>query len=227
VQVLVVRTTVGEVDIQVARLLAKREVLAPMHGQRENRLVAPEDVSRAVALVDVEVDDGHPQVAPLRAPPLGLHEARGHRGVVEYAEAPALVRVGVMGPAGDVRRQPGAEGRAAGRDRGADRPARTLHHLRAPREPDFAHDLRVDRAVADRLDVPWGVREGEFAVARRLGLQQFQRRHLGGEAIAQHLVLAHREAVARRQGQDELRRVEDPHGAIVRKPPRWPRMRSI
>jgi hypothetical protein len=128
---------------------------------------------------------------------------------------PPLVAVRVVRAAGDIRGDAALECNAARRDRGAHRTARALRHGLAPGKTDLAHDLRVDRAVGDRGDVRGAVDQGQFAVRRGLRLHEFDRRQLGGEAVAQQLVLAHRETVARRQGQNELGGVENAHDPIV------------
>jgi hypothetical protein len=52
--------------------------------------------------VHVQVDHQHAQQLPVVAVPFGLHQARGHRHVVEDAVARALVRKGVVGATGQV-----------------------------------------------------------------------------------------------------------------------------
>ena len=49
---------VGQADIEGALLLAKREVALAMDGESEDVRVAEEDLRGAVALMNVEVDDG-------------------------------------------------------------------------------------------------------------------------------------------------------------------------
>ena len=69
-----------------------------MRGRVEHRLVVPEDVLRAVAVVDVEIDDRDALCAVD-----GLRVAGGDGGIVEEAETHRRRRFGVMArrPRGD------------------------------------------------------------------------------------------------------------------------------
>ena len=60
-EVVRVGAAVGQFDVQVAGLLAEREVLRAVQRQREHGRVVAEDRRRAVALVHVEVDHQHAQ----------------------------------------------------------------------------------------------------------------------------------------------------------------------
>jgi hypothetical protein len=90
-QVGLVGAAIGQLHVQVARFLAEGEVLRAVQREREHGRVVAEDRRRAVALVHVQVDDEHPQQRAVLAVPLGLHQPRGHRHVVEDAVARALV----------------------------------------------------------------------------------------------------------------------------------------
>ena len=58
-QIVVIAGPIGEFDIEVAHRFPMREVLLRMHREGEDAGIALEDPRRAVALVDVEVDDQH------------------------------------------------------------------------------------------------------------------------------------------------------------------------
>src|SRR5581483_12228605 len=65
----------------LVRPAAPGEDAALVQGRVEDGVVRPEDVLRAVAVVDVEVDDRHMLRATGR-----LHRPRGDRDVVQQAE---------------------------------------------------------------------------------------------------------------------------------------------
>ena len=174
-----------------------------------------QDRGRAVALVHVAVHDRHAPDAPL-----GLHHARRDRRVVEHAEALAVIRPGVMRAARQIGRQPIGERRAAGRDRAAHRAPRALHHLRGPGEADPA-DFPVGELTRHQARQVIGrVRQPELVVRGRIGHAQVRRAEQAGRdhALAQQGVLAHREAVAFRQGQHEVVAVEKLHSFFVNFP---------
>src|SRR5260221_1451487 len=112
-----------EFHVEVGATLAERKVSAAVHREREHGRVAGKNGGRAVALVDVEVDDQDAFDATLR-----LHRARGDRGVVEDAEAFAEVAMGVVRAAGEVDAATAGECAPASREGRAGGSARTLHH---------------------------------------------------------------------------------------------------
>jgi hypothetical protein len=168
---------------------------------------------RAVALVHVQVDHPDPQQPTLVAVHLGLHQARGHRHVVEHAVARALVGVGMV----RAPRQVGSdtftpEQRDAGRaDRGPHRSARAFDHGRRPREADLALLGGAGRALHHGGDPAGVVRQRQFTVAGRQGRHHADGRHVLLHRVAQQPVLAHREGVAGRQRQHEGVGVEGLH----------------
>ena len=81
--------------------------------QGEHAGVLPEDAGRAVALVHIQVDHSHLQRSTLRAvkaAPFGLHQARGHRRIIEDTKAAALLSAGVVRAAGHVGGHAGRSG---------------------------------------------------------------------------------------------------------------------
>ena len=69
-----------------------------MHGESEDTRIGFEDECDAVAMVHVEIDDGHTLQSPR------LQDARGHCDIVERAEALPVARKRVMKSAADVCR---------------------------------------------------------------------------------------------------------------------------
>ena len=106
--------------------------------------------------------------------------------------------------------QPRGERAATGGDRRARGAPRALDHCRRPRKADALHGPRVQRSRADGRDV------GRVMGARKLDIGRGRRNaHEVGRAVrdpfAQRRVLAHREAMAGRQRQDEVVGVVDQH----------------
>ena len=167
-QVFIVRTAIGQFHIQVARLLAKRKVARPVQRQREHAGIAAKDMRRAVALVHVQVDDRYAQrlrrASAARTLPFGLHEACGHRNVVEHAKSAAFVGIGVVRAAGQIARQPFSQGHAARRNGGAHRACPALGHRLGPRKTDLSLCRCRQGAGSDRLDVAWRVGQGQFSI---------------------------------------------------------------
>jgi hypothetical protein len=131
-QVVGVAAAVGQGDVEVARRLAEREVPGAVERDREHARVAGEDRRRAVALVDVEVDDDDAQRR------LGLQQARRDGDVVEDAVAAAARRRRVVRAAGEVGGDALVERGPGRRHRRTHRPARALDHLLAPWKADRA-----------------------------------------------------------------------------------------
>src|SRR5678816_4419348 len=79
-----------------------------------------------------------------------------------------------MGAAGEVAGDTLGERGARRGDGRADGAARSLDHLRAPREADRALRRGVERSRRDRGDVAGIVNKAELGVARRLGLASLE-----------------------------------------------------
>lgn len=206
-----IAAAIGQLDVEIARLFAEREVLRAVHRQREDGGVVGKDRGRAVALVHVEIDHGHPQQRRMARPmPLGLHEARRDRDVVEHAVARALVGARVMRSAGQVGGNAIGKRCARRGDRRADRAARPRHHRLAPGEAYLTLLRFAQRAVTDGAHVLGRVRQREFAVARGRRLPHLEPGE-PLEALAQQPVLRHRKAMPGRQRQHELIGVEGLH----------------
>ena len=209
-----VAAAIGQLDVEVARLLAEGKVLLAMQRQREHARVVLEDARGAVALVHVEIDHGHRQPPPV-AGVFRLHEPGRHGSVVEDAEAAALAGVGVVRATRHVGRHALRKGHAAGGDGGPGGSARALDHRLAPGKADLAHRLWADAAFADGGD-PFGrVGERQLVVAGTRGHVHPHGRKLLQQAVAQHRVARHGKAMALGQGQDELAGIEGAHGRIL------------
>ena len=200
---------VGQVDVEVAlAAVPEREVARAVDRQREHRGVVAQDLGGAVALVHVEVNDGHP---PRTA--FGLHQTRGHRHVVEAAEPLATVGAGVVSATGQIRGRAVLQRRPAGGQRRAHRSARALHHRGRPRETDLPLLERREPAQAQPLDPVGGVAERQHAIGGGLGLEQLDLGQVTLDPLAQQPVLGHREAVPIGQRQHEPVAVEGFHRA--------------
>ena len=95
--VLVVADAIGQRHVEVAALLAEGKVGGAVHRAGEDPRVVLEDRSGAVALMHVEVDDGH-----VPDPPGVDHRDGGHCHVVEDAVAFATIAKRMVGAAGEV-----------------------------------------------------------------------------------------------------------------------------
>jgi hypothetical protein len=196
-QVSVVPCAIRQSNVEVPRLFARRKIGQRVHREREHGVIAGEDTGRAVALVNVQVDDRHAQ-GPSLPRSIGLHHPRRHRDVVENAIAGAGGAVRVVSAAGEVDGHARVKGSPASSDRGADRAARTLDQRRAPGKTDRAHFGRAQPALEHAGDVVGLMHERELAFARGRRFGQLYRRILGGHPLPQAGVLAHWERVARR-----------------------------
>ena len=127
-QIVVVLQAIGEGEVEVAGLLAQREVGGGVGREGEHPRIAGEDRRGAVALVHVEVH--HQQLAHQA---FGQQHPGGDRHIVEDAEAAAVVGEGVVGAAGQVAGQTVLQ-RQTGREHGA-----------AHRQPAAPHQGRGGR----------------------------------------------------------------------------------
>jgi len=99
-QVGVVAGAVGQVDVQVRGDPVVGEVFCPLHGEHENVRMARQDGGVAVALMNVQIDDGD---AP--GPAFGEDLQRRDGEIVEDTVTGAEIAVGVVGAAGKLARQ--------------------------------------------------------------------------------------------------------------------------
>ena len=74
-EVLVVPGPVRQRNVEIAEGLGERIIVLAMQGQGEHRIIIRENRGRAIALMDIEIDDCDPRCAPL-----GLHQPRRDRG---------------------------------------------------------------------------------------------------------------------------------------------------
>ena len=96
-QVLVIAKTIGKVNIEGAPFFARRKILFTVHGEGEDLRITVEDGRGAVPLVNIAVDDRKSS-----GQPVPLENPDGDGDVVENAVPLSVVRVGVVGPPGEV-----------------------------------------------------------------------------------------------------------------------------
>ena len=104
-EISLVLDAIGQADIERALLFAKREVALAMNGESEDAGVATEDVSGAVSLMNVEIDDGGAADASGVA-----EELDGDSDIVKDAEAGAFAAKSVMCAAAQSATPAGGEG---------------------------------------------------------------------------------------------------------------------
>ncbi len=126
----------------------------------------------------------------------------------------------MVGAARQVHCDAVGERRPGGGDGAAHRAPRPLHQGRRPGEADAAQLTVAQRARLDPLDVAGLVHPEELHIGRRRRHPQLLRadESRGRHRLAQSPVLAHREAVIRRQRQGEGVAVERSHLAGLRTP---------
>ena len=200
-EIFVIAGAVGQLDVEVAGLLAERVVPGAVQREREDAGIVAEDGGGAVALVHVAVHHRDPP-----APALVLHDAGGDGHVVEHAVALAAIGEGMMGAPGEVDGRALDQRRPGRGDGGAGRAPRPLDHRRRPREADAADHLRGQRAGGDSGDVVGSVDQGQCLPGRSRRLDEVAGRDdaLGDHPLAQSRVLGHREPVAVGQRQHEV-----------------------
>lgn len=117
-QILIIAQTIGEMNIEGALFFARRKILFTVHGEGEDLRITLEDGRGAIPLVDIAIDDRKTsgQAIPLENP-----DSDGD--VVEDTVPLSVVRVGVVGPPGEVRGKAIPYRAAGGEDRPLDRGA--------------------------------------------------------------------------------------------------------
>lgn len=201
----VVLAAVRERHVERASLLAEGVVLAAVEREREDARIVGEDRGRAVALVDVEVDDGGALGAVIAA-----RDHDGHGEVVEDAEplplaAERVVRAAGHVPCGAVREGPGERGQRA-----AGRPARLVHQRLAPREPQPPDVAGVEGALAHGGEVRGVVHQREI-VPRGAGRLLQEERVRAPQNLGDAQVLADGEAMLGREDERVAFGGDQPH----------------
>ena len=122
--------------------------------------------------------------------------------------------MGVVRPAGQVGRDPVAQGGLRRCQRGTGRAAGTLDHGRRPRKTDGPLFVRGQQAAANPLNVLGAMGELERRIVDgRRDMQFFGVKFAAGQqGRAEQGVFLHREAMTGRQGQNEGVRVIEFHG---------------
>ena len=213
-------TAIRQLDVEVAGLLAEREVFFPVQRQGEDRWIIPKDVSRSIALMHVQIHNGNAQrLGSLGLPlahPFGLHEPGGDRCIVEHAETTALVGVSMMGTPGQIASNTLAIQRGSTRlEGGAHRSSGALCHGRAPWKTDLALFSRGQATFGDSCDVGRGVHQRQLTVCGGLGLCEADDRQMRLKSFAQSRIFDHRKTMALGQWQHKMVGVEGMHPRIV------------
>ena len=189
----VIRCAVRKGEIQIPRFLVEREVGGPMHGHGQDRGVVSEDVCRSIALMDVQIEDGH-ALDPAR----GLKHPAGYGHIIEDAKPLASVGKGMVRPSGQVHGGPGVERGSPGLEGPTHGSAGPFHKPRRPRKPDPTHLGRVQLAAGHAPDIAFGVDGKQVLVRGGLGEvegAQILFHHPGSEPT----VLLHRKSMPGRQ----------------------------
>ena len=198
-EVRLVAVALGQREVEVARRLASREVLAAVHGKRKDIRRVGERDRGAVAVVHIQVDDEH---VPGEA--LAAEEGGGHGEVVEDAKARAEAGMGVVRAAGEVAREAVLEGEPCGEDRPAHGGFRAVDQPLGPGQADAPH--RVSRQLPGRecryivrvVDQRQHVVAGPLGGVERTGLRH-ARFH---QHVSQQVELRHGKAMPLRQRRD-------------------------
>ena len=182
-----------------------------MHREREYAWVTLEDCRRAVALVDIEVDDQGPGCAPL-----SLQHADGDGNVVQHAEALAVIGKRVVGAARQVARHAVFQCSARSFDRSLHRQLRPAPERRRPRDADAADLGRLQRPRREFLQVPGRMNKREVAGWRFVGDEDVLRlQHpLAEQPLVRQRVLGHGKRVPRRQRNEVVGVVCVAHGEV-------------
>src|SRR5581483_3611276 len=180
----------------LVRPAAPGEDAALVQGRVEDGVVRPEDVLRAVAVVDVEVDD-----RDARGVARGLHGPGGDRDVVQQAEAEGGDRRRVVtgradererAPAGGVDRAPGGEQRRLVARLRGDRVRLEVHGpLDRAQQLEYARRVAADDVVLAGRPALRVVRERRQQHLQPLGRLRVPERRvqLGEGAVADELHL--------------------------------------
>jgi len=165
---------------------------------------------RAVALVDIEVDD---EDAPDE--PAAPERPEGDHDVVEDTEAAPRVAEGVVRAPADVRSHAVSKRSLARKNRRAHGAPRALDELGRPREAEGEDLAPLELASLDAADPAVRVSERELLASRRARRPDVEACRLG--PLPDEPVLRERKAVARREwiAVDVVR--EGLHGATLRR----------
>src|SRR5713101_884033 len=131
-----------------------------MQGQGEHRVILRQDRSSAIALMDIQVDDGNSL-----HPTFGLHQARCNRSIIEYAKTLTMVGMRMVGAAGQIDRHTLLQRSATSSDGRAGRTTRALHQLQRPWEADRFLFGRRQGAAGNALYIVWMMRQRQYAIA--------------------------------------------------------------
>ena len=152
-----------------------------VHRKREHARIGLEDECGAVAVVDVQIDDGDALDA------VRLQHADRHRDIVERTEAFAVIREGVVQSAADdelrqlrilsILNASKPHAILRGFDGAADHRPESFDHGRRPRQLELRELFGRHRAISHPGQVLGGVHESELVPGRRLRFNEIRGPH--------------------------------------------------
>jgi hypothetical protein len=93
----VIGTAIGQFNIEIALFLLERKIARAVDREGENAFVAGKNSGRAIALMDVTINDQYSLSTAFR-----LHGAGGHGGIIENAESFATITKSVVRAASEI-----------------------------------------------------------------------------------------------------------------------------
>lgn len=192
-EVLGVLGPILELDVECARDLPEGVVPPAVHGEREARFVACEDVVRPIPLVHIEIDDRDASDPSFRA-------QRAHRDgdIVEDTESLTMAGERVMRAAGEIHRDPLLQCVPRRFERPATGPERALHQTWTPGESHPSLLRRGEATVEHVGEIGGVVDPSRIDQGEPLRVMDPTRRDdpLGHDRLSQERVFGDREAVA-------------------------------
>lgn len=93
----VIGTAIGQFNIEIALFLFERKIARAVDRESENALVTGKNTGRAIALMDITINNQYPACPAFR-----LHGTSGNRGIIENAEAFTTISKGVVRTASEI-----------------------------------------------------------------------------------------------------------------------------
>jgi hypothetical protein len=185
---------VGKFDIDRTFLFSKREIQCAVHGKRQDVLIAFENRGGAVALMDIEIDNGR-----AADPVLVQQAADRNRNVIKHTKTGSFRTESVMGAAGKAARDAGMEGitcRLQSTARGCEN---ALDQTLRPWKSDAAQRRGREAPIQKRSNVARIVRELK-GIEGSLGRGPQIENSVRFERFPKHPVFAEREFMPGREG---------------------------
>ena len=196
----VIGTAIGQFNIEIAFFLLERKIARAVDREGENAFVAGQNAGRAIALMDVTINDQYPACQAFC-----LHGAGGHGGIIENAESFATISKSVVRAPGEIGCNAILHCGATGADGGASGTTGAFNHAFAPRKTD--HFLRLFRqlTVTDLLDVVRVMGACEFFIAGGVREMKvgFCKHATAQQACTQPRIFLHRETMAGGERENE------------------------